>query len=31
MQNSDEELHCRRCGNVIYKHQVFCDKCGFEL
>ena len=31
IQNSDEEFHCRRCGNVIYKHQVFCDKCGIEL
>lgn len=31
IQNSDEEFHCRRCGNVIYKHQVFCDRCGLEL
>lgn len=31
IQNSDKEFHCRRCGNVIYKHQVFCDKCGLEL
>lgn len=31
IQNSDEEFHCRRCDNVIYKHQVFCDKCGLEL
>jgi len=31
IQNSDEEFYCRRCGNVIYKHQVFCDKCGLEL
>lgn len=31
IQSSDEEFHCRRCGNVIYKHQVFCDKCGIEL
>lgn len=31
INNSDEEFHCRRCGNVIYKHQVFCDKCGLEL
>lgn len=29
--DSDEEFYCRRCGNVIYKHQVFCDKCGLEL
>lgn len=26
-----EEFYCRKCGNVIYKHQVFCDKCGLEL
>ncbi len=31
IQNSEEEFHCRRCGNVIYKHQVYCDKCGLEL
>lgn len=31
IKNSDEEFHCRRCDNVIYKHQVFCDKCGLEL
>ena len=31
IQNSDEEFHCRRCGNVIYKHQVFCDWCGERL
>ena len=31
IQDSNEEFYCRRCGNVIYKHQVFCDKCGLEL
>ena len=31
IQDSDEEFYCCRCGNVIYKHQVFCDKCGLEL
>lgn len=31
IQNSDEEFHCRRCGNVIYKYQIFCDNCGVEL
>ena len=30
IQNSNEEFHCRKCGNVLYKHQVFCDKCGLE-
>ena len=29
--DSKQEYHCRRCGNVIYKHQIFCDKCGLEL
>lgn len=29
--NADEEFHCRQCGNVIYKHQIYCDKCGLEL
>ena len=31
IQSSDEEFHCRRCGSVIYKHQLFCDRCGIEL
>ncbi len=25
--SSEQEYFCS-CGNVIYKHQVFCDKCG---
>lgn len=29
--HSEQEFRCRRCGNVIYKHQVFCDNCGLEL
>ena len=31
LQHSDEEFRCRKCGHVIYKHQVFCDECGTEL
>ncbi len=31
MQHSRQEFRCRRCGNVIYRHQVFCDNCGLEL
>lgn len=31
IQTSEEEFHCRQCGHVIYKYQVFCDKCGLEL
>ncbi len=22
---------CRKCGNAIYRHQAFCDNCGFDL
>lgn len=31
IMHSHSDYHCRRCGNVIYKHQIFCDKCGLEL
>lgn len=31
IQDSDEAFFCRQCGNPIYKHQVFCDKCGLKL
>lgn len=31
IQDSDETFFCRQCGNPIYKHQVFCDRCGLEL
>ena len=31
IQDSEESFFCRQCGNPIYKHQVFCDKCGQEL
>ena len=31
IQDSDEEFFCRQCGNPIYRHQVFCDRCGLEL
>lgn len=31
IHNSKQEFHCRKCGNVVYFHQVFCDKCGIEL
>jgi|GEM_PF-3580779 len=23
--------HCNDCGNVIYRHEVFCSKCGKQL
>lgn len=31
IQDSDETFFCRQCGNPIYKHQVFCDRCGLKL
>ena len=31
IENAEDEFRCRKCGNAIYKHQVFCDKCGVEL
>ena len=31
IQDSQEEFFCRKCGNVIYKYQIFCDHCGLEL
>ena len=31
IRNSQQEFKCPHCGNVIYKHQVFCDECGTEL
>ena len=31
IRNSEQEFHCRRCNNVIYRHQILCDKCGLEL
>ena len=31
IENAEEDFRCRKCGNAIYKHQVFCDKCGAEL
>ena len=31
LQDSDEEFHCPECNHVVYKYQVFCDKCGAKL
>lgn len=31
LQDSEQEFHCNECGNVVYKHQVFCDACGCKL
>ena len=31
IKNAKKEYHCTKCGNVLYRHQVFCDQCGEEL
>ena len=27
-RKEEQTYHCNDCGNVIYKHEVFCSKCG---
>ena len=27
-KKEEQTYHCNDCGNVIYKHEVFCSKCG---
>ncbi len=27
-KQQEQTYHCNDCGNVIYKHEVFCSKCG---
>lgn len=29
--NSPRTYHCNDCGNIIYRHEVFCSKCGKKL
>ena len=31
LMNAKEEYHCPKCGGLVYKYQVFCDKCGEKL
>lgn len=31
LMNAKEEYHCPECGGLVYKYQVFCDKCGEKL
>lgn len=31
IKDAGVEFHCSKCGNSVYRHQVFCDKCGAEL
>lgn len=30
IKSAGMQFVCRRCGNPIYEHQIFCDKCGLE-
>lgn len=33
-KRSDTEprmFHCNDCGNIIYRYEVFCSKCGKKL
>lgn len=30
IKNAKQQYVCRRCGNPIYNHQIFCDVCGLE-
>ena len=27
-KKAEQTYHCNDCGNVIYRHEVFCSKCG---
>lgn len=31
IRNSQQEFHCPKCNAIIYKKQVFCDKCGHKI
>lgn len=31
IQNIEDVIYCSKCGNLIHKHQKFCDNCGKEL
>ena len=31
LRESKKEYRCSKCGNPLYRHQVFCDQCGQEL
>lgn len=31
IQGAEEEFHCRECGHVVYKYQIFCDSCGHKV
>lgn len=27
-KREEQTYRCNDCGNIIYKHEVFCSKCG---
>ena len=27
-KRKEQTYRCNDCGNVIYRHEVFCSKCG---
>ena len=27
-KREEQTFRCNDCGNIIYKHEVFCSKCG---
>lgn len=29
--SASRTYHCNDCGGVIYKHEIFCSKCGKKL
>jgi hypothetical protein len=31
IKNSQQEYHCPECKAIIYKKQIFCDKCGHKI
>ena len=30
-KKEERTYRCNDCGNIIYKHEVFCSKCGKTL
>lgn len=30
-EKTTRTYHCNDCGNTIYRHEVFCSKCGKKL
>lgn len=30
-KDTQRTYRCNDCGNIIYRHEVFCSKCGKQL